>query len=315
MKLHRETYAYIGIGVLALLVLVAFPESTSRLSAIERNENTSKAFQNLKLQAQAVYVYDMAEHQMLFAKNENTALPLASLTKVMTTLAAASLAPHSTLVELEQKKIELVHASSTSTTTTKIVRTTIDHWQLKDLLEYTLVASSNDGAAAIARQLGLGKSGDEGEAEQAFVEKMNEYSKMLGLKSMRFLNSTGLDITTTRPEAGAYGSAQDVAKMMEHAITKYPDIFGTTKYASVEFQSEDNVAHKAQNTNTLANTIPGLIAGKTGYTTLAGGNLAVVFDAGIQHPIIIVVLGSTYDGRFSDVDDLVQASIDTVALQ
>jgi D-alanyl-D-alanine carboxypeptidase len=58
------------------------------------------------------------------------------------------------------------------------------------------------------------------------------------------------------------------------------------------------------NTNVSINQISGLLASKTGFTNLAGGNLAVVFDAGFMHPVVIVVLGSTVDGRFSDVVNL-----------
>ena len=54
--------------------------------------------------------------------------------------------------------------------------------------------------------------------------------------------------------------------------------------------------------------IPGLLGGKTGYTNLAGGNLAVIYDAGLNHPIVVVVLGSTLEGRFGDVETLVDAT-------
>ena len=67
--------------------------------------------------------------------------------------------------------------------------------------------------------------------------------------------------------------------------------------------------HKTKNTDELVNEIPGLIAGKTGYSDLAGGNLAVIFDAGFDHPLAVVVLGSTSEGRFNDVKQLVAAAV------
>ena len=48
--------------------------------------------------------------------------------------------------------------------------------------------------------------------------------------------------------------------------------------------------------------------GKTGLTDLAGGNLAVVFDVGLAHPVVAVVLGSTESGRFVDMQKLVDAA-------
>ncbi|MCX6789964.1 MAG: hypothetical protein NTV60_00350, partial [Candidatus Kaiserbacteria bacterium] len=48
---------------------------------------------------------------------------------------------------------------------------------------------------------------------------------------------------------------------------------------------------------------------KTGYTELAGGNLALVFDAGIEHPIAVVVLGSSKEARFTDGTALINATL------
>ena len=56
-----------------------------------------------------------------------------------------------------------------------------------------------------------------------------------------------------------------------------------------------------------------MIGSKTGFTDLAGGNLVIVVDIGIDHPVIIAVLGSTYDGRFVDVEALIGASVDAIA--
>jgi D-alanyl-D-alanine carboxypeptidase len=52
-----------------------------------------------------------------------------------------------------------------------------------------------------------------------------------------------------------------------------------------------------------------MLLSKTGFTDLAGGNLAIVFDAGVNHPVAVVVLGSTEDSRFTDVSELVGATL------
>jgi D-alanyl-D-alanine carboxypeptidase len=64
------------------------------------------------------------------------------------------------------------------------------------------------------------------------------------------------------------------------------------------------------NTNKAIDLLPNVIASKTGFTDLAGGNLVVAFDAGIAHPIIIAVLGSSFDGRFDDMTKLVNSTIE-----
>jgi D-alanyl-D-alanine carboxypeptidase len=90
-------------------------------------------------------------------------------------------------------------------------------------------------------------------------------------------------------------------------LEKHPELLEATKYQTIEIDSLDKT-HKAQNTNMDVDQIPGLIASKTGYTSMAGGNLVIAFDASIGRPIIVVVLGSSLDGRFTDVSKLVSAS-------
>ena len=63
------------------------------------------------------------------------------------------------------------------------------------------------------------------------------------------------------------------------------------------------------NTDPIIGTVPRLLLSKTGYTDLAGGNLVLVFDAGIRHPIAIVVLGSSLKARFTDGATLVAAAL------
>jgi len=64
-----------------------------------------------------------------------------------------------------------------------------------------------------------------------------------------------------------------------------------------------------QNTNRVIEDLPGFIAGKTGFSDLAGSNLAVVVDNGFNRPFVIVVLGSTIDGRFNDIKNLFNAAV------
>ena len=71
----------------------------------------------------------------------------------------------------------------------------------------------------------------------------------------------------------------------------------------------DTKIHTLENTNQTIDAIPSPLLSKTGFTDLAGGNLVVVFDAGINHPVAVVVLGSTKDERFSDVQALVQETL------
>ena len=77
------------------------------------------------------------------------------------------------------------------------------------------------------------------------------------------------------------------------------------------FASAQNI-YPAQNTNYFVDQVPNIIASKTGFTDLAGGNLVIAYDAGLNRPIIISVLGSSEEGRFKDALKLLEASMEEI---
>jgi D-alanyl-D-alanine carboxypeptidase (penicillin-binding protein 5/6) len=155
---------------------------------------------------------------------------------------------------------------------------------IKELNKLALVASSNDAAFALGAAVGA-LLGDKDPTTQ-FVAGMNVKADELKLSSLKFKNTTGLDLSPTEP--GAVGSAKDISFLMEY-ILKNGDY------------------HDIENTNEILYAIPNLLGSKTGYTDLAGGNLTIAFDAGMNRPIVVTVLGSTREERFSDVLRLVHA--------
>ncbi len=142
---------------------------------------------------------------------------------------------------------------------------------------------------------------------------MNRDAETLGLTKTTFFNESGLDENMTR--AGAYGSARDMATLFAYMIEHHPDLLEATRYQSFTIPSDTASTHMAVNTNSIVAQIPGLIGSKTGFTDLAGGNLVIAYDASLNHPIIITVLGSTYDGRFTDTQALITATNAYLSLQ
>lgn len=260
------------------------------------NRGTTKSFDALTLTAKSAYVFDIQSQKALFKKNESDPLPLASITKLMTALVA-----HEILSEKESVTIGGISlrqdGGSGFREGEKLKRQT--------LTDMVLMASSNDGAYALASSAGkaLGLVGD---SASTFVDAMNIRAKEIGLHDTYFKNPTGLDLSGG--EAGAYGSARDVAFLMEYIVKNESDILAFTKENSARFYSETGEYHDAENTNDFVNRIPGLIGSKTGYTDLAGGNLVVAWNAGLGRPMVAVVLGSTREARFADIMKLVTAT-------
>ena len=251
------------------------------------------AFQGISLEAKSVVVWDVVNDRELFSKNSDMPLPLASLTKVLTVVMANEKLNENQKIQITKEDLEPEGDSQL------VVG---DTWQVKDLRDFTLITSSNDGAFALAAVM----EAKNGSTEVQFIKEMNNTASKIGLSNSRFFNEHGLDREADR--GGAYGSAKDMAILFEYTLKNYPEVLEATRYKNLEFASMEK-RYSAENTNILVDKIPNLIASKTGFTDLAGGNLVIAFDAGLNHPIIISVLGSTEQGRFSDVLQLVEASI------
>lgn len=250
---------------------------------------------NVPIAAEAAYVLDFTDRTVLFEKNADAQLPLASITKLMTAVAALKSAPPGTVLPIEEDHLAADGVGGIMVG---------ERWRLDDLLMLILTRSSNDGARAVASIIGAVLAPEEKTADEArklFVNVMNETAQSLGLTQTYFINETGLDEGLER--AGGYGSARDVALLLEYVFRKHPVIFSATRSREV-FVESGNGSRTVENTNNAAEKIPGLIGGKTGLTDLAGGNLAVVIDVGVNHPVGIVVLGSTEENRFTDVSTL-----------
>jgi D-alanyl-D-alanine carboxypeptidase len=272
------------LGFMLLLVWYAYPAPKAKPST------ASMAIQLPlgSLSAKAAIVYDPATNQILYDKNSQLTLPLASITKLMTAHVVLGSVPSTTLVTITAKDISKDGDAG--------------DWGLKagdtlrlgDLIKIGLAASSNYAMAAAAGSLG-----------STYMADMNRDARHLGLTHTYFLNSTGLDITAQT--SGAYGSAYDIAILASAFLKEYPQYFELSSQPSVTVRASGHAVTASATSLPLQN-IPGFIGAKTGYTDLAGGNLVMAYDIDIGHPLIAVVLGSTEQGRFTDMRTLVDAS-------
>lgn len=236
--------------------------------------------------AKSYVVYDVKNDEILYSKNEKTILPLASLTKVATAVTAINLKNRNTLITIksdlmrEDEKLDYGMAEG-------------QVWKLFDLLRYGLAISSNSSMDIVASTIGSNNN--------AFVIKMNDYVKSLGFKNFKFNSASGLDYGEI---LGGVGTAEEYAKFFAKSYELIPDIMSYTTDSSMDIHSDYLNLFQIPNTNMYASQSVGLLASKTGFTDLAGGNLAIMFDYDINRPIVIVVLGSTIQDRFEDVDKL-----------
>ena len=285
-----------GIGIITALVATPSYEPKGQLAAAAAAR--AEPFKNLEIQATSAYVYDVRRDSELYGRNASAQLPLASLTKVMLVLAAAEVLSPDSLVTVSREAVERGGGGLTWG----------EEWKVRDLIDFTLITSSNTGAEALAeaaRPL-LAQKYPEGSEANATIWRMNALAQELGMNETYFLNASGLDESPT--QAGAQGSARDIATLFAYALRTNPDLFSGTTHSDVTLGPVNFPERSAHNTNNALADIDGLIMGKTGTTDLAGGNLAIAFLGGEQRPIVVIVLGSTPEGRFEDIKKLITAA-------
>ena len=236
----------------------------------------------LALRSAAAVVIDQEEGKLLYAKNTDAVMPIASITKLMTAIVVldANLPLDDTVTVTQDDVDKLKGSSSRLRVGVKLSR--------KEMLRLALMASENRAASALSRHYPGGQS--------AFVEAMNAKAKQLGMRDTRFVDSTGLNPNNV-------STALDLA-MLVNAGYRYDLIreFSTTD--SVRLAMQGGRRHRGvafRNSNALVHSGEWEIGlQKTGYISEAGRCL--VMQARIAaKPVIIVLLDSW--GKLTRVAD------------
>ncbi len=264
----------------------------------ERIANKNKHFGLLDIEAESVLVWDIKKEEAIFEKNADEARPLASITKMMTAVVALEKVEPLFPIFIEHEFL-MQHGNSGLFLH--------ESWPLENLIKISMVTSANDASYAIAATVGAHLTGgSHREGEGFFVSEMNRKADSLGLEKTFFHNSTGLDLNERT--SGAYSSARDIVELTLYTLLNHPAILYSTRHSVREDVSLSNLQHSFTNTNPTVSETDGIVASKTGYTDLAGGNLVVVVNVDFNYPVIIVVLGSSLNGRFEDIKQLIEVT-------
>lgn len=236
----------------------------------------------------AAMLMDGKSGAILFARNTDTAYPIASLTKLMT--AMVTIDAHLSMDE----SILLAKEDEPPPYEGKPVLTGGETLQRRQLLQALLVGSVNTAGNALARTYPGGR--------EAFIAAMNTKAKEIGLDTAEFHDPTGLD-----PDNVA--SAQDVARMLQRALS-YAEIRDITKHDEAEIKSGSGRVYKILSTNLLLNSFLNkkpytIIAAKTGSLPQAGFCFAQATQDAAGNELIAVTLGSNnHFSRYQDVKAL-----------
>lgn len=223
---------------------------------------------------------DSEKGNILYQKNPNQVLPIASLTKIMTAIVV--------LENFIPEEIIKVSKNSVTVTGDKGGLIRDEELKVKDLLYIMLMESSNDAAMTLA--------GDNPRlAYNEFINLMNSKVGELGLKNTSFVDPAGLS-------ADNQSTVLEIADLTKYAF-KFPLILEILKTPETIVSSIDNkFIHNLTTTNNLLGKIPQIIGGKTGYTEEAGGCMLTVSNISNNY-LIVVVLGSAQ--RENEIEKLV----------
>lgn len=216
--------------------------------------------------------------KIIFEKDSDKKLPIASLTKLMTAIVV--------LDNYDLSKIIKVDKFANMQPPMKQDVKLGDAMPIENFLGIMLIKSSNKSAYALSELMG----------EQKFVNLMNKKAFDIGLINTYFADPTGLSSRNI-------STAFDLTKLAEYILKNYP------KIASISMIKELDIPNfgKFENTDQLLLEVPEIVCSKTGFTTEAKGCLLLVINNPKNNNFIInVVLGA--DDRFTEMKKLINWS-------
>lgn len=215
---------------------------------------------NLDLYARGAVLMDADSGRVLYGKEEDVALPMASTTKIMTCILA--------LEHGNQEDEVGISSYAASQPQVHLGAAKGESFYLKDLLYSLMLESHNDAAVAIAEHIGGSVEG--------FAEMMNDKAKEIGCSDTHFITPNGLDAVevTDGREQRHSTTAKDLALIMRYCIMTSPqkeaflEITRTPAYGFANRQGSRS--YNCVNHNAFLTMMDGALSGKTGFTGGAG---------------------------------------------
>ena len=244
---------------------------TSQKAKISEKIKTTEGKQapsgSLQCDARSAILMDGFTGQVLFEQNPGSKMAPASFVKIMTLFLVYDAIRAG---QLKMDEMVTVSEKAWRIQGSKMFIKVGERVKVEDLIKGVAIASGNDACIALAEHL----SG----SEEAFVTKMNEKAKLLGLKDSQFRNSHGM------PGEGQVTTAMDMATLSKRYIESHPESLAF--HSTVEFEYN---GIRQGNRNTLLQKNIGVDGLKTGHVEEAGYHLAATAKRDGQRMIAVVM--------------------------
>nr|WP_042273556.1 D-alanyl-D-alanine carboxypeptidase family protein [[Clostridium] dakarense] len=237
-----------------LLILFIILACTSPTLIYAKDKNIDKY-------SKSSILIDQDTSRVLYEKNPDAKLPLASLSKMMTFLLAIEAIENN---EVKKTDIITVDASIAKVRGSSYHLKVGEKVPLYELMKGLMIVSGNDAAVAIAKHVG--------KDDKAFVERMNKKASEIGMTNTHFVNCNGLPIydlsDPKKPPKENISTARDIATLGKYMFDNYEkEVTAITDMATYSYPERGFVKN---NTNALLRILPEVDGIKTGYTGNAG---------------------------------------------
>lgn len=253
---------------------------------LQASTDLARAFHDpLRKQPRAGMVADLDTGAVLWARDPNRDLPIASVTKLMTALIVDARTKPSERVRISRRAVGAEGSRVGLLPVYKRV-------QLETLLYGLLLPSGNDAAIALAEHVG-------GSVEN-FVEMMNAQAQALGLTCTRFGSPNGFEEVRRQRDAKNRSCATDLA-ILARAVLDRPRLarIVATRDIVRPFPIKGRKLFLHNHNPLLRDGYPGTLGLKTGYTDAAGRTFVGAASRG-GHRLVVVLLNTPDIGRQSE---------------
>ena len=269
-----------GKILIVIIFIVFFIKTTyadtPRYFNINSNEINQKNNEP-KISATSYLVGDLNTGEIIISKNQNTILPMASISKLMTAIVTEDFSKNEEYTEISKKALATNGKNGELKLGEKI--------KVGDLIYPLLLESSNDAAEALAEYFG----------RDNFISKMNQKAKTLKMDSTKYEDPSGLSENND-------STAADLFKLTCYITQNQNNLFKITT-----LRSYNNQKHNWSNISQFLKKDE-YIGGKSGYTDKAKQTVISLFSLelgqNIYRPICIVLLGS--NDRKRDVESILK---------
>ncbi|MCS6789246.1 MAG: serine hydrolase [Patescibacteria group bacterium] len=241
---------------------------------ILKNNFSEVIFPNVS--AKIVLVADLKTNQILWTKNINQRWPIASLTKLVTSVFAFKNMDPESKITLTEKDVNVLDSGTQSDQKLQAG----ESYFISDLIKWMMLASRNEAAEGLANFF----------SREKFIAGMNDLVKSWGANFTYFNDPTGLSVSNQ-------STPEDIFKIVQKIYFDYPEILKISTQKSLIVKDLSNSKNRLiYNIHPFAGN-PEFLGGKTGFIQSSKQNLVSIFNFKNQ-PIMILIMGS--DDRVRD---------------